>query len=61
MERREFSAETVHEIKEAYRILYRMNLNVKTAAGQIREKLKPLPEICHLLEFLGSTERGIVR
>jgi len=61
MERHEFTAETVREIKEAYRILYRMDLNVKTAAEQIREKLKPLPEICQLLDFLGNTERGIVR
>lgn len=61
MERRGFSPETVREIKEAYRILYRLNLNVNTAAEQIREKLKPLPEICHLLEFLAATERGIVR
>ena len=61
MERRGFSAETVREIKEAYRILYRMNLNVKAAADQIREKLQQIPEICLLLEFLATTERGIVK
>jgi len=61
MERHDFAPETVREIKEAYRILYRMNLNVKTAAAQICEKLQPLPEIAQLLEFLGTTERGIVR
>ena len=61
MERHDFAPETVREIKEAYRILYRMNLNVKTAAAQICETRKPIPEIQQLLDFLGSTERGIVR
>lgn len=61
MERHNFTPETVREIKEAYRILYRMNHNVKTAAEQIKEKLQPVPEICQLLDFLATTERGIVR
>ena len=61
MERNEFTPETIREIKEAYRILYRSDINVKQAAEQIGTTLKPLPEICHLLAFLGATERGIVR
>lgn len=61
MERHEFTPESVREIKEAYRILYRSDLNVKQAAEQIREKLQQTPEICQLLEFLASTERGIIR
>jgi len=61
MERHAFAAETVREIKEAYRLLYRCDLNVKQAAEAIREKLSPLPEICQLLEFLSTTQRGIVR
>ena len=61
MERNQFAAETIREIKEAYRILYRTNANVKQAAEQIGTTLQPLPEICHLLEFLATTERGIVR
>ncbi len=61
MERHDFSPETIKQIKEAYRLLYRMNLNVKDAAEQIHEKLTPIPEICQLLEFLQTTERGIVR
>jgi UDP-N-acetylglucosamine acyltransferase len=61
MDRHNFSAETTREIKEAYRIIYRSDLNVKQAIEQIRTRLKPIPEITHLLEFLGTTERGIVR
>ncbi|MDD5350211.1 MAG: acyl-ACP--UDP-N-acetylglucosamine O-acyltransferase [Chthoniobacteraceae bacterium] len=61
MERHGFSAETVREIKESYRILYRMNLNTKGAIVAIGEKLQPVPEICQLLDFLKTSERGIVR
>ena len=60
LERHAFSAETIREIKEAYRILYRQDLNVKAAAEQIREKLQPIAEITQLLDFLATTERGIV-
>ena len=61
MERHNFSAEALREVKEAYRILYRSALNAKQAAEQISEKLKPITEICQLLEFLATTERGITR
>ena len=61
MERHQFLPETIRQIKEAYRILYRSDINVKQAAEQISKTLQPLPEICQLLEFLASSERGIVR
>ena len=61
MERNQFAEEAVKEIKEAYRILYRSDLNGKQAAERIAATLQPLPEICQLLEFLATTERGIVR
>ena len=61
MDRHHFSQEAMREVKEAYRIIYRSDLNVKQAIEQIQERLKPLPEIQHLLQFLGTTERGIVR
>lgn len=60
LSRHGFAVKTIREIKNAYRLLYRKKLNVKEAAEQIAEKLQPLPEIAHLLEFLASSERGIV-
>lgn len=61
MERNAFPAETMRMIKEAYRILYRSDFNVKQAAEQISSRLEQLPEICQLLDFLGSSGRGIIR
>ena len=61
LERNGIEPETVRELREAYRLLYRSDMNVKQAADQIRERLKPLPEVCQLLDFVTSTERGITR
>lgn len=61
MDRHQFAPEAIREIKEAYRLLYRSDMNVAQAAEQIREKLEPLPEILQLLEFLATTERGVIR
>ena len=61
MERHQIATEAIREIKEAYRILYRSDINVKQAAEQIGRTLRPIPEICQLLDFLATTERGIVR
>ncbi len=61
MERHGFAAETMREIKEAYRLLYRSDFNVKQAAEQMRAALRPLPEVLQLLDFLATTERGVIR
>ena len=61
MERRGFNEQTVRCIKEAYRIIYRSGLNLQQAVEQIRSDLPELPEIAHLLAFLTSSPRGIIR
>lgn len=61
MERHGFTPETVRAVKEAYRLLYRKELNTKGAIAAIREQLQPLPEIVHFVEFLENSERGIIR
>ena len=61
MERRGISAEVRLEMKRAYRILYRSNLNVMPALDRILRNLKPYPEIHEFVEFVRASERGIVR
>lgn len=61
MKRHGFSDETMRQLKEAFRILYRSKLNVKQAIERMRESLSASPEIDELLEFLASTQRGIIR
>ena len=61
MERNGFAAETIREIREAYRIIYRSQLNAKQGVEKIRETLDHTPEVHHLLEFIETSQRGIIR
>jgi UDP-N-acetylglucosamine acyltransferase len=61
MDRRGIPAEVRLEVKRAYRILYRSQLNVTQALDRIQAELKPYPEIHEFVEFVRSSERGIVR
>ena len=61
MERRGIPAEVRLEMKRAYRILYRSQLNVMPALDRITRELRPYPEIHEFVEFVRASERGIVR
>jgi UDP-N-acetylglucosamine acyltransferase len=61
MERHGFAPETVKQIKEAFRVIYRAKLNVTQAIEQIGNTLSPIPEIAQLVEFLKTSQRGIIR
>ena len=61
LERAGFPPETIRALKEAYRLLYRGNLNVKQSVAQIRENLPALPELTELCQFIESSHRGIIR
>jgi UDP-N-acetylglucosamine acyltransferase len=61
MERRGITADVRLELKRAYRILYRSQLNVSQALDRILRELRPYPEVHEFVEFVRSSERGIVR
>jgi UDP-N-acetylglucosamine acyltransferase len=61
MERRGFAPEAIRSLRDAYRIIYRENLNVKQALEKIRETLPANPQIEALLAFVEASKRGIVR
>ncbi len=61
LKRRDFSAEQIRNIKEAYRIVYRKGLKLDEAIVQLEQRLADQPELAILLESLRSTERGIIR
>jgi len=61
LRRAEFSPETISELKECYRLLYRSGFNISQGIEAIREVAK-LPESHRLLAWLDApTERGIVK
>lgn len=61
LERRGFTTEDTRLLREAYRLLCRSNLNVKQACEAIRGQLAPNEHLNHLLAFVESSKRGIVR
>jgi UDP-N-acetylglucosamine acyltransferase len=62
LERRGFSPDAVRALKEAYRILYRAKLNTKQALEELAKNgLAETSEVRDLIQFIESSQRGIVR
>lgn len=61
LERAGFEKDVIQELKEAYRILYRSDLNTGQALQRIKESLRDLPEIRSITDFIEASARGIVR
>jgi len=61
LERRGFAPESIRALREAYRIIYRGNLNVKQSLERIRTELPSIPELSEFLAFVEASERGIIR
>ena len=61
LRRRGFSGETVLAIKRAYKTLYKSALPLDQAKFAIHEQAAICPELNLLADFIGSSQRGIVR
>ena len=58
--RNNFPEEVVHELKRAYRLFFRSELNVTQAKQRAATDLKPFPEVQDLLQFVEQSGRGVV-
>lgn len=61
LKRRDFNAEQIRNIKNAYRLVYRKGLKLDEAINEVDELSKTQPELVIFLESLRSSERGIIR
>ena len=61
LERHKFSEESIRALREAYRLLYRSKMNAQQATEEIRANLAGSAEIDHLVQFIESSTRGIIR
>lgn len=61
LRRQKFSRDAIKNIKEAYRIIFRSGLTLKEALEQLSQKITDSPEVAHLIEFIKSSKRGVVR
>ena len=64
LQRHGFSEEHIRALKEAYKTIYRRNLNVADAVAQLRERHAEDAEehpVNELVAFIDASERGIIR
>jgi len=61
LRRRGFNEENIKALKEAYRIVFRSSLLLKTAIARVKSEVADVPEVRHFLEFIESSPRGICR
>lgn len=59
--RHKFSEETIRNIKNAYRILFRMKLGLREAFSRIRAEISGDANVDHLLRFIEGSQRGVTR
>jgi UDP-N-acetylglucosamine acyltransferase len=51
---------TILELKRAYRLLFRSDLNLTQAIERAQSELEPLPEVKELIGFVEGSDRGVV-
>ncbi len=61
LKRRGYSAESILQIKRAYKLLYRNGLSLDEAKIELATMQKTIPEISPLTNFLSTSTRGIIR
>ena len=60
LQRNNFPEEVVRELKRAYRIFFRSELNMTQAKARAATDLQPLPEVQALIRFVEESGRGVV-
>lgn len=61
LRRRGFSPGAIDGLRRAYRTLYRSGLTLEDARSTLAAQVNEIPEIGLLVDFLGTSTRGIVR
>src|SRR5438874_8614038 len=60
LQRNGFSENVVRELKRAYRLFFRSDLNLSQAMQRAEAELEQFPEVLELLRFVEASERGVV-
>ena len=61
LERRNFTKEAIETLQTAFRLLTRAGLNTSQAVERIQSEVERSPEIDELLEFIASSQRGVIK
>ena len=60
LQRNGFDEKVIRELKRAYRLFFRSDLNVSQAMERAETELEPFPEVEELISFVEASERGVV-
>jgi len=61
LRRRGYTREQVKPLKEAFRILFKSDLNTSQAIDRVEADIDRTPEVEHLVSFVRNSQRGIVK
>jgi UDP-N-acetylglucosamine acyltransferase len=61
LERRGFETNVIEALQTAFRLLTRTQLNTSQAIDRIRAEAPPCAEVDELIEFIHSSERGVIK
>jgi UDP-N-acetylglucosamine acyltransferase len=61
MERNDISAEDIRLIRNAYKIIYKMNLRLEDAIEKMEELSTDSKQLSEMISFLRNVRRGILR
>jgi UDP-N-acetylglucosamine acyltransferase len=61
LERRGFSTDAIEALQTAFRLLTRAQLNTTQAVERIRAEVPQCAEVEELIEFIRSSERGVIK
>lgn len=61
LQRQGIPERSIEELKRAYRILFRSQLNAGDALARVHEEKWTAPEVTVLIEFMESSKRGFIR
>jgi UDP-N-acetylglucosamine acyltransferase len=60
LQRAGFAAETIRELKLAYRLCFNSDLNLAQGIARVRSDVAPIEEVTHFVHFLEESARGVV-
>jgi UDP-N-acetylglucosamine acyltransferase len=61
LERNNIPKESIEVLKKAHKVIFRQNLTLKEALKVLSADFPPIEELKHLIAFLNTSDRGIVR
>jgi UDP-N-acetylglucosamine acyltransferase len=61
LQRRGFSEDTISALKKTLRLLYSPSLNTSQAVAEVERQLGTVPEVRHIIDFVRTSKRGIIR